>query len=44
MASEFRNSLPTSLTVLKNKKAKFKVALRVYLNKHYFYCVDEFYR
>jgi hypothetical protein len=28
--SEFFNSLPPSLTVLKNEKAKFKVVLRIY--------------
>jgi hypothetical protein len=42
MASEFRNSLPTSLRDLKNENAKFKVVLRIYLNIHYFYSVDEF--
>jgi hypothetical protein len=36
------NSLPCSLTTLKKEKAKFKVALRKYLNTHTFYCVDEF--
>jgi hypothetical protein len=28
------NSLPHSLTILKNEMAKFKVALRKYLNRH----------
>jgi hypothetical protein len=37
MASEFRNSLPTSLTVLKNEKAEFNVALSVFLNTHFVY-------
>jgi hypothetical protein len=37
------NSLPHSLTVLKNEKAKFKLALRKYLNTHSFYSVDEFF-
>jgi hypothetical protein len=35
------NSLPYSLTSLKNEKAKFKLALR-YLNTHSFYSVDKF--
>jgi hypothetical protein len=30
-----------SLTILKNDKAKFKAALRKYLNTHTFYRVDE---
>jgi hypothetical protein len=34
--------LPCILTILKNEKAKFKVALRKYLNTHSFYSVDEF--
>jgi hypothetical protein len=36
------NSLPYSVTNVKNWKAEFKVALRRYLNAHSFYCVDEF--
>jgi IS1 family transposase len=36
------NSLPRSLTNLKNEKAQCKVALRRYLNAHSFYSVDEF--
>jgi len=36
------NSLPRSLTILKNKKVKFIVALRKYLNTCPFYSVDEF--
>jgi hypothetical protein len=36
------NSLPCSLTILKNKRAKFKVALERYLNTHSLYAVDEF--
>ena len=36
------NSLPRSVTILKNEKAKFKLALRKYLNAHCFYYVDEF--
>jgi IS1 family transposase len=36
------NSLPRSLTNLKNEKAQFKVALRRYLNADSFYSVDEF--
>ena len=35
------DSLPHSLTILKNEKAKFKVALRKYLNTHSFSFVDE---
>jgi hypothetical protein len=31
------NSLPPSVTILKNDKAKFKAALRKYLNTHSFY-------
>jgi IS1 family transposase len=37
------NSLPSSLTSLKNGKAKFKVALKRYLNTHSFFSVDEFF-
>jgi hypothetical protein len=36
-------SLPRSLTILKHKKAKFKVALRKYLNICPFYLVDKFF-
>ena len=36
------NSLLHSLTILKDKKAKFKVALRKYLNICSFYSLDEF--
>jgi IS1 family transposase len=36
------NSLPSSLTSLVNKKSQFKVALKIYLNTHSFYSVDEF--
>jgi hypothetical protein len=36
------NSLPYSVTNLKNEKAQFKVALRRYLNAHSFYSVDGF--
>jgi len=35
------NCLPRSLKILKNEKAKFKVALIKYLNEHSFYSVDE---
>jgi len=35
------NCLPHSVTVLKNDKAKFRVALRKYLNRHFFYSVDD---
>jgi hypothetical protein len=37
------NSLPHSLKVLKNEKAKFHLVLRKYLNIHSFYSVDEFF-
>ena len=37
------NCLPRSLKILKNEKAKFKIALIKYLNKHSFYPVDEFF-
>jgi hypothetical protein len=36
------NNLPSSLKSLMNEKAKFKVALKQYLNTHAFYSVDEF--
>jgi len=36
------NSLPPSLTILKNDKAKFKAALRQYLNAQSAYSADEF--
>jgi hypothetical protein len=35
------NSLPYSVTKLKNEKAQFKAALRRYLNAHCFCSVDE---
>ena len=37
------NSLPQSLTILKNEKAKLKVPLRNYLNTHTSYSADEFF-
>ena len=37
------NSLPQSITNLKNEKTHFKVALKKFLNAHYFYSVDEFF-
>jgi hypothetical protein len=36
------NSLPPSLRSISDKKEKFKVALKIYLNIHIFYSVDEF--
>jgi hypothetical protein len=36
------NSLPSSLTSLVNKRAQFKVALKIYLITRCFYSVDEF--
>jgi hypothetical protein len=35
------NSLPRSITDLKNEKTQFKVALKKFLNAHSFYSVDE---
>ena len=37
------NSLPQSITNLKNEKTRFKVALKKFLNAHSFYSVDEFF-
>ena len=37
------NSLPQSITNLKNEKTHFKVALKNFLNAHSFYSVDEFF-
>ena len=37
------NSLPLSVTLLKNDKAKFNTALRKYQHTHCFYSVDEFF-
>jgi hypothetical protein len=37
------NSLPQSITNLKNEKTQFKVALKRFLNAHSFYSVDEFF-
>jgi len=34
------NSLPPSMTILKNNKAKFAAAIRKYLHIHSFYSVD----
>ena len=36
------NSLPSSVTILKNDKAKFKAPYRKYLHTHSFYPVDKF--
>ena len=36
------NSLPRSITNLKNEKTQFKVALKRYLNAHSFCSVDDF--
>ena len=38
------NSLPRSITNLKNEKTQFKVALKMFLNAHSFYSVDEFFK
>ena len=35
------NSLPSSRTILKNDKVRFKAALRKYLNTHSIYSADE---
>ena len=37
------NSLPRSITNLKNEKIHFKVAFKKFLNAHSFYSVDEFF-
>ena len=37
------NSLPQSITNLKNEKTQFKVALKKFLNAHSFYSVNEFF-
>jgi hypothetical protein len=42
LASKFSASYH-SQTILKNEKAKFKLALRKYLNTQSFYSVDEFF-
>jgi hypothetical protein len=36
------NGLPSDLKGLMNVKAKFKIALKWYLNTHSFYSVDEY--
>jgi hypothetical protein len=36
------NNLPSDLKSLMNGKAQFKIALKLYLNTHSFYCVDEY--
>jgi hypothetical protein len=36
------NSLPSNLRSLMTKKIQFKVALKRYLNTHFFYYVEEF--
>jgi hypothetical protein len=41
LASKFL-SVPPSLTILKNDKAKYKATLRKYLNTQFFSSVDEF--
>jgi hypothetical protein len=35
------NSLPPSVTILKNDKGKFKAPVRKFLHTHTFYCVKE---
>jgi len=42
LAQKFFNSLPSSVTILKNDKAKFKATLRKYPHTHSFYSVYEF--
>ena len=37
------NSLPSSVTVLKNDKTRFKAALKKYRSTHSFYSVDEYF-
>ena len=41
--SKIFNSVPPSVSILKNDKVKFKGALRKYLHTHSFYSVDEFF-
>jgi hypothetical protein len=36
------NSLPTSITSLKNEKTQFRIALKKFLYANSFYCMDEF--
>jgi hypothetical protein len=38
------NSIPPSVTFLKNGKEKFRAAIRKYLNTHSFYSVDELFK
>jgi hypothetical protein len=42
MLASKSSSLPSNLSVLINKKAQFKVALKRYLNMHSLYSVEEF--
>jgi len=37
------NSLPSSWTILKNGKVRFKAAIRKFLNTHSIYSADEFF-
>ena len=37
------NTLPPSVTILKNDRAKFKASLRKYLHTHCFYSINEFF-
>jgi len=37
------NSIPPSVKMFKNDKAKFKAALRKYLHTHFLYCVMKFF-
>jgi len=41
MGIKIVNCLPPSVTILKNDQAKFRIALRKYLNRHSFYSVDD---
>jgi len=43
VAIQIFNSLPSSVTILKNDKAKLKAALRKYLHTHCFDSADEFF-
>jgi len=38
----YERGSPPRVTIFENDKAKFKAALRKYLNTHCFYSVDEF--
>ena len=43
MLTNIFNSLPPSVTIFRNDKAKYKAASRKYRHTHSFYSVDEFF-